>query len=41
MTNKQINAATAQQRAETFLRTLNKWEATTEDSSVAGEEVQG
>ena len=31
--------ATARQRAEAFLRMLGKW-ATTEDSSVVGEEVQ-
>jgi len=32
--------ATARKKAEAFLRTLGKWEATTEDSSVVGEEVQ-
>lgn len=31
--------ATASQRAEAFVRSLGKW-ATTEDSSVVGEEVQ-
>jgi hypothetical protein len=32
--------ATARQRAEAFLRTVGKWEATTEDSSVVEKEVQ-
>lgn len=32
--------ATARQRAEAFLRTLGKWEATTEESSVDQKEVQ-
>lgn len=32
--------ATARQRAEAFLRTVGKWEATAEDSSVVGKEVQ-
>lgn len=33
--------ATARQRAEAFLKTLGKWEATTEDSSADEKEVQG
>lgn len=33
--------ATARERAEAFLRTLGKWEATTEESSVDQKEVQG
>lgn len=33
--------ATARERAEAFLRTLGKWEATTEKSSVDQKEVQG
>ena len=33
--------ATARQRAEAFLRTLGKWEATTEESSAVQKEVQG
>ena len=32
--------ATARQRAEAFLRTLGKWEPTTEESSVDQREVQ-
>ena len=32
--------ASARQRAEAFLRTVGKWESTTEDSSVVGKEVQ-
>jgi hypothetical protein len=33
--------ATARERAEAFLRTLGKWEPTTEESSVDQKEVQG
>ena len=33
--------ATARQRAEAFLRTIGKWEPTTEDSSAIQKEVQG
>ena len=33
--------ATARERAEAFLRTLGKWEATTEKSSAVQKEVQG
>ena len=33
--------ATARQRAEAFLRTLGKWEPTTEESSAVQKEVQG
>ena len=34
-------SATARYRAEAFLRTLGKWEPTTEESSVDQKEVQG
>jgi hypothetical protein len=32
--------ATARQRAEAFLRTLGKWEATTEESSADGKDAE-
>ena len=34
-------SATARYRAEAFLRTLGKWESTTEESSAVQNEVQG
>jgi hypothetical protein len=37
----EATVATARQRAEAFLRTLGKWEATTEKSSADQKEVQG